>query len=433
MAAAALPVSDATRREGPPLRLCFVTSDYPLPVPGREVAGGGIGAHAYTLANAIAALGHDVTVLTQSDREPIDTMDGGVRVCGLPRGSRRWWKMGRWFPMPWLQRSLEVWHGLRRLHGDKPFDLIRFPDGYGEGFRFALTPLAPFSLHLHGPASVLQEWDKRAIPPIRAAAESRIERVPASRASLVVAGTRWFADYMAERWSLDRNRIRIIRNPLDIAKFHPAPTAAPQSRTILFVGHLQHFKAVECLAEAIPRVTAVYPDARFRFVGSDTRTAPGGGSMREHLQDAVRRSGAAANVEFVEPVPHRELAALYRSCLGLVLPSHREVFGNVVLEAMACGTPCIVTSSVGAAELVEDGVTGFVVAPGDPPQLARAICRLLELPQPAVRDMGVRAASVVKNSVSSQVIALETIDAYRETLARLAEGRSSPNRSESRQ
>ena len=61
----------------------------------------------------------------------------------------------------------------------------------------------------------------------------------------------------------------------------------------------------------------------------------------------------------------------------LVLPSHEEPFGTVLAEAMAVGTPVVATRVDGLAEVVDDGVTGRLVAPGDPAQLAAAVLDVL--------------------------------------------------------
>lgn len=401
-----------------PLRLCFVSADYPVRVEGRDVVGGGMGAHAHALANAIAALGHEVTVLTQSQREDEEFTEGGVRVVALARGSRRQWKLGAHLPVPWLQRSLVVRRGLGRLQRSRPFDLVRFPDGYGEGLAYSFAPRGPCSVHLHGPASVLQQWDGRRVSPRRARIEAWMERRPALRADLVIAGTRWFANYMADAWGLASDRIAIVRNPLDVRKFRLPDADEPEpSPTILFAGHVQWFKGVSVLAAAVPLVLARCPQTRFKFLGSDTRSAPDGGSMRRWLEQRLAAAGAAGRVEFADPVAHERLVTEYHRAAALVLPSFHEVYGNVVIEAMASGRPAIVTGTVGAAELVAPGVNGYVVAPDDPAALADAICTLLALPAAARREMGARARATVVESSAADRIAAATIALYQDLLA----------------
>jgi glycogen(starch) synthase len=402
-----------------PLRLCFVSSDYPVRANGRDVVGGGMGAHAHTLANAVAALGHEVTVLTESDRSEEQHTEGSIRIQALARGSHRQWKLGPYLPVPWIRRSLVVWKAISKLNRSSRFDLVRFPDGYGEGLRYSFSPPVPFSVHLHGPASILQRWDGRRIPPVRARMEAWMERRPAIHAPLLVAGTRWFADFMTREWGLDPACITIIRNPLDVSKFNMPPADFPNdSRTILFAGHLQWFKGVSVLASAIPVVLARRPDAKFKFVGNDTKSAPGGGSLRTYIEHDLSKAGALESVQFLDPVSHDKLVNEYHRCAALVLPSFQETYGNVVIEAMACGRPSIVTRTVGAAELVAPGTTGLVVEPDDPPALANAICQLLDMSPAARREMGMRGRGTVEKSCAADKIAAQTIASYRELLSR---------------
>jgi glycosyltransferase involved in cell wall biosynthesis len=394
-----------------PLTVCFATGDYPL---DGAAAGGGMGAHAHALAQGIARLGHHVLVVTESNGKPMEFWDGPVQVHALERNEPRYWKLGSLVPVPWVRRSFAVWNALKRLRRQYPIELVRFPDGYGEGFRFSWSPFWPYVVHLHGPASLLQRWDGRFVPPARSKLEEWLERRPAQHATLLVAGTRKFADLLAARWSLDPNRIRIIRNPVDVETFSASPAVPrPVERTVLFVGHLQWFKGPTVLAAAIPLVLAKQRNVRFRFIGNDTKSAPGGGSIRRFLEDSLAPAGALHSVSFLGPVPHSELVTHYRSCAALVLPSFQEVYGNVVIEAMACGRPCIVTSEVGASELIANGKTGFVVPPDNPEELAEAILAVLALPDAASRQMGVEARAAIERTCAVSVIAEQTVDAYR--------------------
>ena len=215
---------DGGRADAGLLSICYVSADYPAMSPAGI---GGIGAHTSALAHAVAQLGHKVAVLTESVGGVEQFDDDGVTVHAIPRGSGRMWKLGRWVPVNWLRRSFAVWQALQRLHRQAPFDLVSFPDGYGEGFRYSFSPLAPFAVQLFGPASFVQRWDGRTVPAVRAhgrsgvraRAEAWLERRPAATASLAISATRQFADLIVREWALDPTRIRIIRNPLDLVAF----------------------------------------------------------------------------------------------------------------------------------------------------------------------------------------------------------------------
>jgi glycosyltransferase involved in cell wall biosynthesis len=397
-----------------PLRICYVCGDYPTFSAGRS---GGIGAHTFALASAIRSAGHDVTVIANADRRE-DLVDKGVVVRGVPLASRRQWKVGRLLPMNWLRWSSVACRALRELHVQRSLDVVVLPDAYGEGFRFALDPFIPFVVRFGGPASIVQQWDGRRVPPLRRAVERRMERLPPSRASLLVCASRGFAEFISREWSLDLSRFRYVRNPLDARRFTPSsPAAGEKSPLVLFAGHVQPLKGVQDLVDATPIVAHVIPNVRVRVVGNDTRTGPDGRSFQAHLEHRLREGGAEGRVEFVATVPQDALVAMYQACDLFVLPSHNDVYPNAVLEAMGCGRPCVVTDTVGVAELVEKADCGRVVPPRDPAALAAAIIELLRLPKEVRAAMGARARKIVEDLCAPDVIARQAVEVYREAIS----------------
>ncbi len=397
-----------------PLRICFVSADYPTTSPSGI---GGIGAHTYALAHALADLGHQVSVLTQSEGSADQHADGNVAVHALAVGSLRMWKVGRWIPVNWVRRSFAVSRALRRLNAVHSFDIVSFPDGYGEGCRYSFSPSTPFAVQLFGPASLVQQWDGRSVPPCRARIESWMERQPAIRAALVISATRRFADLMIGRWSLDPSRIRIIRNPLNLVRFRPGDTIVQQqTKTVLFVGHLQRLKGLRALAAAIPTVARRDASVEFHIVGNDTRSAPGGTSMRRFLEQTLAESGVLERVRITDSMPQAQLVTLYQNCTVFTLPSLNDVYPNAVLEAMACGRPCVVTDTVGAAELVTESRCGLVVRPDDPDALAAALCDILAMPAALRDETGARGRRIVETVCATPVIAAQTVAAYRSVI-----------------
>jgi len=400
------------------LRLCFVSADYPTLSDGGI---GGIGAHSYTLAHAVADLGHEVHVLAEATNQPGLRDDGAVKVQAISRGSTRQWKLGRWLPVPWLRWSAAVERTLRHLHADNPFDLVIFPDAYAEGFRFALSPFIAFVVRFGGPASVVQRWDGRRIPATRARIERWLERLPAARAPLLLCASQSFAYQISREWSLDATSFRIIRNPLNLQRFHPAPEGFSRpAQRILFVGHLQPLKGLQELIAAVPLVVQQHPSVEFQLVGNDTKTGPGQTSLRLALEASLRERGVLARVQFLDPVPQAALVPLYQGCTIFTLPSHNDVYPNAVLEAMGCGRPCVITSTAGVAELVTQSGCGIVVPPRDPLALAQAILQILALPESAREAMGARGRRAVETACATPVIAGQAVEAYREAVDRYA-------------
>ena len=110
---------------------------------------------------------------------------------------------------------------------------------------------------------------------------------------------------------------------------------------------------------------------------------------------AVRHAGPVAS----QPL----LAAFYRAADLMVHSAFEETFGNVVAEALACGTPVVAASGGGVVELIDHGSTGLVVPPRQPDLLARAISHLLDAP-PLCAKMGVAASAMARRRLDSRVM-----------------------------
>jgi D-inositol-3-phosphate glycosyltransferase len=113
------------------------------------------------------------------------------------------------------------------------------------------------------------------------------------------------------------------------------------------------------------------------------------------LRLAARRLGVADRLQFLEPVPHRELPDLYRAADVVVVPSASESFGLVALEAAACGTPVVATAVGGLRLTIRDGETGYLVGERDPAGFAAALSRVLADPS-ARRRLGGNAVRLAQ-------------------------------------
>jgi len=121
-------------------------------------------------------------------------------------------------------------------------------------------------------------------------------------------------------------------------------------------------------------------------------------------------------VKFVGTVPHFQLLQeIYPAHDVFVLPSHAETYGVSILEAMACGLPCVATSVGAIPEIVVDGMTGFICAPHNPEQLQQALDRLIA--QPDLRfTMGNAAYSRAKDQYAPEVVGAQIRAVYDQAL-----------------
>jgi len=174
-----------------------------------------------------------------------------------------------------------------------------------------------------------------------------------------------------------KSKCAIIPHGLDLREFEPTPGVEARAaeirrlhgdRIILFVGRLVYYKGVEILMQALRDL-----DAALLVVGD--------GPMRARFENQAREAGVAHRAFFLGELPHAEKVAMYRACAVFTLPAtHRsEAFGQVQVEAQACGRPVVSTDIDSGVPFVnEHGVTGLVVPPADPEALRAALARLLQ-------------------------------------------------------
>jgi len=188
----------------------------------------------------------------------------------------------------------------------------------------------------------------------------------------------------------------------------PAPPARKDSAPIIgCVAGLHPRKGHEVLLRAFAAVRRAVPDARLRIIGG------GKAAYVEKLKKNAVDLGVERAVEFLGEV--REPGRFFGNFRVFALPSRAEAFGLVYGEAAQYGVPAIGTSDGGASEIIEDGVTGFIVAPEDAQALAAALVKLLENPRLA-REMGRRARERVARLFTPEKLARGVENVYDELL-----------------
>jgi len=176
----------------------------------------------------------------------------------------------------------------------------------------------------------------------------------------------------------------------------------PMDPTVLFCGRLEWQKGPDLLVEAIPRVMASIPGARFIFVGD--------GGMRGDLERRVGQLGVGHAVRFLGMRNGGGLVQLYKACDIVCVPSRNEPFGIVVLEAWSAGKPVVATEVGGPSEFVQHEFNGLKISP-NPDSIAWGLGTMMADFDRA-RRMGENGRNAVGERFSWDVVATNALEIY---------------------
>jgi len=304
-------------------RLIFVTGT------SSTVAGGsGTWVGISVLRDAIAALGHEVTIISRP-----------------PNVSR-------------LVFNIRIRGELRSLQADAVigFDLdgVFAPRGTWTHVAAIKGVIADEAKHEHG------------LSRLALAIDARLERRHVRRADRVITTSAYSAGRIAKFYGVDRDKIAVVPELIDLDSWQRTLSEAPREEgppRILTVAHLYPRKGVDTLLRSFANVSC---EAILRVVGT--------GPERDHLEHLAQTLGIADRVAFLGHLPFADLVAEYRNAAIFALPTEQEGFGIVFLEAMASSLPIVATRVAAVPEVVTDGL---LVDPGDEPALTASIDRLL--------------------------------------------------------
>ena len=207
-------------------------------------------------------------------------------------------------------------------------------------------------------------------------------RHAAARADASVGVSQALIDVLRD-WGTDPKRLHVLRNGVDVQRFRPLPREQARRSLglsgqplLLSVGNLIELKGHHLVIDALPLLRARYPDVHLAIIGQ--------GPDRAALERRARDYGIAGRVRFAGALPNDQLTHWYSAADALVLASRSEGWANVLLEAMACGTPVLATRVGGNAEVVSEPA-GRLLEQRSAEAIAEGVRAVLEEPLPRDR------------------------------------------------
>jgi glycosyltransferase involved in cell wall biosynthesis len=297
-------------------------------------------------------------------REPQIAHDGARITIRARLGAAGWGALKRPLAMARMLRSL---HRLDRILARQRVEVVNlhYPNSYVWSFIWLRRLGRRFRLILsfHG---MDLEAIRRATPLERRGWERALARCDA-----VVCCSAFLARELSELAPGARDRVVVIHNGIDpeatLREMDAASAPPPGDRPyVACVATFESKKGLDVLVRAFARVAAALADTDLVIVGREE-------SEHAEIERLVEGAGLAGRVHLFTDVPHAAALRIIRSARALVLPSRREPFGLVLLEAGLLGVPIVASSVGGIPEVVLEGQTGRLVPPEDERALADAI------------------------------------------------------------
>ena len=194
---------------------------------------------------------------------------------------------------------------------------------------------------------------------------------------------------------LPEDRFQVIPDTFDPLRFSPGPVSVglreryrlrATDKVLLCVSRLEaseQYKGYRQIIEVLPSLARKIPALKFLLVGR--------GNDRANVEEQIRRLGLADRVILAGFVPGLELADHYRMADAFAMPSKREGFGIVYLEAMGCGKRCLGGNKDAAVDALRQGELGILVDPDNLRELEDGLFRLLTEPAPPPQEIHDRA------------------------------------------
>ncbi|MDD4734571.1 MAG: glycosyltransferase [Kiritimatiellae bacterium] len=398
-----------------PLRIALLSQTLPI---NKDY--GGIGRYMYDLALGLHELGHEVH-LFYKDNEPRRYLRLGLEAHGITK--EEYSNAPSTFPnLPVLNKntaySTAVYHRMQKLSEQGlVFDVIHGNNWDAEGVAVLRSGAYPVILLLVTSLAqdvIEQQWDWNSDMRLSIA----LDHWQITHAHALCSPSSGVMDsYRSLMGIPDEVCGRTAPLPLGIVPVDPRPaTPGEKQKNILFVGRCERRKGIHTLLEVLPNLLESHPQWTCDIVGNDQIPNERDRAYKDEFLEKYGTSSWISRVHFHGFVAEEELQRLYRECALFAAPSLYESFGLIYLEAMQFGKPVIGCRTGGIPEVVDDGVSGILIEPGNVTELRAALQRLMD-DETLRRNMGLRGQERVYRELNYLAMADRYAQYYRDTIA----------------
>lgn len=205
--------------------------------------------------------------------------------------------------------------------------------------------------------------------------QNNVIRHLVKKSDKVICVSNYIKDVLHEKWNVPEDKMQVIYGGVDINKFRPVK-AEKTGKKILFVGNFSYYKGIDYLLESYMELLKKDSSIELTMIGK--------GVLQNYIEE-FKAKNKLENLGIVSFMHEKDLIKAFSSHDLLVLPSRCEIFGSVVIEAMACKIPVVAFKCGGPMETVMNGKTGLLAKPFDAKDLADKMLYVLENKEAAKR------------------------------------------------
>ena len=385
------------RMQSPDRIMMISTHGYVAAKPefGKPDTGGQV-VYILELSKCLARLGYAVDILTRcfEDQPFTERIEERVRILRFPCGG------DEFIPKEVLCNSIPEWvEGVSRWIKAEGLNYKLINSHYWDAGLAGQSLANRFGIaHVHTPHSI-GGWkrdnmggdSKEMESKYNFAKRIREEKVIYDESDLLIATTPAQRDVLRDGvYDAPLDKIRVIPPGYDDQRFFPVSLASRhmtkkklglEGKIVLALGRVAKNKGYDLLLRSMPTLFRRSSDAQLVLAVGSTNPSEAESELIESLHELAHSLGIADRVIFKDYIEDDELADYYRAADVFALSSRYEPFGMTAIEAMACGTPTVVTTEGGLCEQVVWGIEALYANPFDPQAFGHAITAILQQPR----------------------------------------------------
>ena len=356
------------------MKICMLSHSYPP-----ELERSGISTYTHIIANELANK-HEVTVIAESAGEEKDCMENNVQVIRInPRIIRL--PIFNIFFGNFIHKLCYSYQVNRKIKSLKtPFDIIHAGEWSFEALFLTFCKNTNIVTTIHSPTILTRPWEEKGIQ-MQDRLINLLEKTQTKRSKAIISPSSFLRKIVSEEWDIPLHSIQIISNPTK--EIVLAKRKVPYKNFMVYYGRVEKLKGVLVLLKVLDGVFELHPDLKMLFIGTD----------RINIKKYLNESRHKKNIILLPHLSQEDLFPIVSKARLVILPSLFENFGLTCLEAMELGRVVIATRKTGFEEIIQDGISGFLVEPGNAKELQEKIISCLER-----KDLGMISKNAQKRA-----------------------------------